>query len=221
MRVVIADDSLLMREGIARVLEAEGFEVAGVASDANQLVTMVRDLRPDAAVIDIRMPPTHTDEGITAAIELRRDPGAGLGLLILSQYVEPAYAQMLLATVPGGLGYLLKERVAEPRVLHDAVRRVCAGEVVVDPQIVAQLFRQRERDPLSDLTERELAVLELVAEGRSNEAIGDRLMIAGKTVETHINAIMSKLGLEPAAQDNRRVLAVLTYLRGRTANQTV
>ncbi len=215
MRVVIADDSLLIREGIARVLESHGMSVVGMVSDGTQLITMVHELEPDAAIIDIRMPPTHTDEGITAAAELRRDPSRTVGLLILSQYVEPAYAQQLLTTPGGGLGYLLKERVAEPRLLTDAVRRVAAGEIVVDPQIVAQLLRKRERDPLADLTARELDVLALLAEGRSNQAIGESLDIAGKTVETHVNAIFSKLGLEPAMEDNRRVLAVLSYLRSR------
>ena len=218
MRVVIADDSLLMREGIARILESDGFEVVGMASDGAQLVQLVRAERPDAAVIDIRMPPTHTDEGVAAARELREDSSLRIGLLILSQYVEPAFAQQLITNVSGGLGYLLKERVAEPRVLADAMRRVAAGEVVIDPQLVAQLLRRRERDPLEDLTERELELLALVAEGRSNQAIGERLRIAGKTVETHVNSIFSKLGLEPAAEDNRRVLAVLSYLRSRNAS---
>ena len=219
MRVVIADDSLLMREGIARVLESDGFEVVGMASDGVQLVQLVRDERPDAAVIDIRMPPTHTDEGVAAARELRQDFSLQIGLLILSQYVEPAFAQQLITNVSGGLGYLLKERVAEPRVLADAVRRVAAGEVVVDPLLVAQLLRRRERDPLEDLTEREMELLALIAEGRSNQAIGEQLGIAGKTVETHVNSIFSKLGLEPAAEDNRRVLAVLSYLRSRSVTR--
>jgi len=219
MRVVIADDSLLVREGIARVLEANGFEVVAMASDATELVTLVREHNPDAAIIDIRMPPTFTDEGIAAAAELRRDVGRRTGILIVSQYVEAAYAQQLLTRVGGGLGYLLKERVAESRVLADAVHRVAGGEVVVDPQIVRELLRKRERDPIDELTARERDVLALVAEGRSNDAIGERLSIADKTVETHINSIFSKLGLEPAAQDNRRVLAVLSYLRSRTMGQ--
>ncbi len=215
MRIVVADDSLLVREGIARVLEAAGHEVVGFAADPVELLDLVRRLSPDVAIIDIRMPPTNTDEGLRAAAALRHEHGQQIGLLILSQYVEPAYAQQVLADVAGGSGYLLKERVAEARLLADAVLRVAAGEMVVDPEIVAQLLRKRERDPLSDLTVRELEVLGLLAEGRSNQAISERLSIAGKTVETHVNAIFSKLGLEPAAEDNRRVLAVLSYLRGR------
>ncbi|MEA2676571.1 MAG: hypothetical protein QOJ81_712 [Chloroflexota bacterium] len=215
MRIVVADDSLLLREGIARVLEAAGHELVGFAGDAVDLLDLVRGQSPDVAIIDIRMPPTHTDEGLRAAAALRQEHGQKIGLLILSQYVEPAYAQQVLADVAGGSGYLLKERVAEARVLADAVLRVAAGEKVVDPVIVAQLLRRREHDPLSDLTARELEVLGLLAEGRSNQAISEQLAIAGKTVETHVNAIFSKLGLEPAAEDNRRVLAVLSYLRGR------
>ena len=215
MRIVVADDSLLLREGIARVLERAGHEVVGFATNGVELVDLVEMLAPDVAIIDIRMPPTHTDEGLRAAAALRHAHGPGIGLLILSQYVEPAYAQQVLTDVAGGSGYLLKERVAEARVLADAVTRVAAGEVVVDPQIVAQLLRKRERDPLTDLTARELEVLALLAEGRSNQAISDQLDIADKTVETHINAIFSKLALEPAAEDNRRVLAVLAFLEAR------
>ena len=215
MRIVVADDSLLLREGVARVVEAAGNEIVGFASNAAELLDLVRRNAPDVAIIDIRMPPTHTDEGLRAAAELRSEHGPRIGLLILSQYLEPAYAQQLLADVAGGSGYLLKERVAEARVLADAVARVAAGETVVDPQIVAQLLRKRDRDPVSDLTTRELEVLALLAEGRSNQATSERLSIAPKTVETHVNAIFSKLGMEPAAEDNRRVLAVLTYLRGR------
>lgn len=215
MRIVIADDSLLLREGIARLLEAAGHEVVGFAGDADELLDVVGKLSPDVAIIDIRMPPTHTDEGLRAAAALRQERGPRMGVLILSQYVEPAYAQQVLTDVAGGSGYLLKERVAEPHVLADAVMRVAAGELVVDPEIVAQLLRKRERDPLTDLTVRELEVLALLAQGRSNQAISEQLSIAGKTVETHVNAIFSKLGLEPAAEDNRRVLAVLSYLRGR------
>jgi DNA-binding NarL/FixJ family response regulator len=215
VRVVIADDSLLMREGIARVLEASGHEVAGLATDSASLLDLVRALAPDVAIVDIRMPPTHTDEGLRAVAEIRREHGPRIGLLVLSQHLEAAYAQQLLTEVSGGSGYLLKERVADARLLADAVRRVAAGEVVVDPEIVSRLLRRREHDPLSDLTTREMEVLALLAEGRSNQAISEQLAIAGKTVETHVNAILSKLGLEPAAEDNRRVLAVLSYLRRR------
>ncbi len=219
MRIVVADDSLLMREGIARVLEAAGHEVVAFAAEAGELLDLVERLAPDVAVIDIRMPPTNTDEGLRAATTIRQEHGPKIGLLILSQYLESAYAQQLLTDVAGGSGYLLKERVADPRLLADAVLRVAAGEMVVDPEIVAQLLRKRERDPLADLTARELEVLGLLAEGRSNQAISERLEIAGKTVETHVNAIFSKLALEPAAEDNRRVLAVLSYLRGRMVSR--
>jgi DNA-binding NarL/FixJ family response regulator len=215
VRIVVADDSLLLREGIARILEAAGHEVVGFAANGVELIDLVAKVAPDVAIIDIRMPPTQTDEGLRAATTLREIQGPRLGLLILSQHVEAAYAQQVLTDMAGGSGYLLKERVAEGRVLADAVVRVAAGEVVVDPEIVAQLLRKRARGPLSDLTAREIEVLALVAEGRSNQAISDQLAIADKTVETHINAIFSKLGLEPAAEDNRRVLAVLSYLRGR------
>ncbi|MEO7117693.1 MAG: response regulator transcription factor [Candidatus Limnocylindrales bacterium] len=216
MRVVVAEDSLLLREGIARVLELSGLEVVGLAGDAETLLALVAQHSPDIAVVDIRMPPTHTDEGLRAVAEIRRIHGPGIGLLVLSQHLEPAYAQQLLTEVVGGSGYLLKERVADPGLFADAVRRVASGEHVVDPEIIARLLRPRDRDPLADLTEREVEVLALLAEGRSNQAISEGLSIATKTVETHVNAIFSKLGLEPAAEDNRRVLAVLTYLRGRS-----
>ena len=215
MRIVVADDSLLLREGIARVLERNGHEVVGLASDSTELAALVEGSQPDVAIIDIRMPPTHTDEGIRAATAIRSRHGPQIGLLILSQYLEPAFAQELVGNVAGGVGYLLKERVADGQVFAEAVRRVGAGEVVVDPEIVARLLRRRDRDPLVDLTEREVDVLALIAEGRSNQAIGERLAIVTKTVETHVNTIFSKLGLERADEDNRRVLAVLAYLRQR------
>ena len=215
MRVVVADDSLLLREGITRVLERAGHEVVGAAGDAEELLALVARTSPDIAVVDIRMPPTHTDEGLRAVATIRRERGKTIGLLVLSQYLESGFAQELVTQVEGGAGYLLKERVADPQVFADAVRRVGAGELVIDPEIVARLIRRRERDPLVDLTERELEVLALVAEGRSNQALAERLSIVIKTVETHVNAIFSKLGLEPAGDDNRRVLAVLTYLRSR------
>ena len=218
MRIVVADDSLLLREGISRVLERHGHDVVGLAADATELATLVEDTKPDVAIIDIRMPPTHTDEGIKAAAAIRIRHGPGVGLLILSQYLEPAFAQELVENIAGGVGYLLKERVADAQVFAEAVRRVGAGEVVVDPEIVARLLRRRDRDPLVDLTERESAVLGLIAEGRSNQAIGERLSIATKTVETHVNTIFSKLGLERAEEDNRRVLAVLAYLRQRAGD---
>lgn len=213
LRIVVADDSLLLREGIVRVLERSGHQVVGVAGDATQLLAIVDSIRPDVAIVDIRMPPTHTTEGLDVVREIRAKHGTTIGLLVLSQYLEPTFATELVTDMQGGAGYLLKERVADPGVFADAVRRVAAGETVIDPGIVGRLLRPAGRDPLAELTERERAVLELLAEGRSNQAIGDRLGIATKTVETHVNAIFSKLALEPAEDDNRRVLAVLAYLR--------
>jgi DNA-binding NarL/FixJ family response regulator len=215
LRVVVADDSVLLREGIVRVLDRAGHEVVGVAANGSELLEIVRATTPDVAIVDIRMPPTHTDEGLTAVREIRARHGAAIGVLVLSQYLEPAFAQELVTEVGGGSGYLLKERVADTGMFADAVRRVAAGQVVIDPDIVARLLRPAVRDALAELTERERAVIGLLAEGRSNQAIGERLHIATKTVETHVNAIFSKLALEPAEDDNRRVLAVLAYLRAR------
>jgi DNA-binding NarL/FixJ family response regulator len=217
MRVVIADDSMLLREGITRVLERAGHEVVGTAGDAGELLALVARTSPDVAVVDIRMPPTHTDEGLRAVATIRQRHGKAIGLLVLSQYLESGFAQELVTEVAGGAGYLLKERVADPEVFADAVRRVGAGELVIDPEIVGRLIRRRTRDPLAELTDRELEVLALVAEGRSNQALVHRLSITTKTIEAHVSTIFSKLGLEPAADDNRRVLAVLTYLRSRDA----
>ena len=213
MRIVIADDSLLLREGIVRILERAGHEVVGVAGDAGELLAIVETTRPDVAIVDIRMPPTHTDEGLAVVREIRARHGASIGLLVLSQYLEPGFAHELVTDTAGGSGYLLKERVADPDVFTDAVRRVADGQVVIDPEIVARLLRPAVRSELAELTERERAVIALLAEGRSNQAIAERLGIATKTVETHVNAVFSKLGLEPAGDDNRRVLAVLAYLR--------
>jgi DNA-binding NarL/FixJ family response regulator len=217
MRVVVADDSMLLREGIARVLERHGHQVVGLAGDPAELAALVETEAPDVAIIDIRMPPTQSDEGIRAAAAIRSRHGPAIGLLILSQYLEAELAQDVVSDISGGVGYLLKERVADSKVFADAVRRVGAGEVVVDPEIVARLLRRRNRDPLVDLTDRELDVLGLIAEGRSNQAIGERLEIVTKTVETHVNAIFSKLGLGRADEDNRRVLAVLAFLRQRAS----
>ena len=216
LRVVVADDSVLVREGIVRVLERAGHEVVGVAGTGDEVMRLVAATEPDVAVVDIRMPPTHTDEGFTAVRAIRARYGAAIAVLVLSQYLEPAFAQELVADLGGGCGYLLKERVADPTVFTEAVRRVASGQVVIDPDIVARLIRPKPRDELADLTDRERAVISLLAEGRSNQAIGDALGIATKTVETHVNAIFSKLGLEPAEEDNRRVLAVLAYLRARS-----
>ncbi len=215
IRVVVADDSLLLREGIVRILERAGFDVVGVAGDAIELLAVVDATRPDVAIVDIRMPPTHTDEGLRVVRMIRAARGATIGLLVLSQYLEPAFAHELVTDIGPGSGYLLKERVADGGVFADAVRRVATGQVVIDPDIVARLLRPAVKDELADLTEREREVIALLAEGRTNQAIGDSLRIATKTVETHVNAIFSKLALEPADDDNRRVLAVLAYLRAR------
>jgi DNA-binding NarL/FixJ family response regulator len=215
LRVVVADDSLLLREGIVRILERAGHEVVGVAGDGDELLAIVASTEPDVAIVDIRMPPTHTDEGLTVVRAIRAARGPSIGLLVLSQYLEPAFAHELVTDIGPGSGYLLKERVADAAVFADAVRRVATGQVVIDPDIVARLLRPVARDELADLTEREREVIALLAEGRTNQAIGESFGIATKTVETHVNAIFSKLGLEPAEDDNRRVLAVLAYLRAR------
>jgi DNA-binding NarL/FixJ family response regulator len=213
MRVVLADDSVLLREGIARLLEEAGFDVVGQAGTAEELMLKVRSYSPDVALVDIRMPPTHTDEGLRAAREIReRHPGTGV--LVLSQYVEAEYALDLLAESAEGVGYLLKDRISDVSEFADAVRRVGEGGSALDPEVVAQLVgRRRKDDPLQDLTPREREVLELMAEGRSNNAIGERLFITQRAVEKHVTSIFSKLRLPADAGDHRRVLAVLAYLR--------
>lgn len=213
MRIVIADDAPLVREGVARILEDAGFELAGQAIDAGDLMLLVRDRKPDVAIVDIRMPPTNTDEGLVAANEIRtRYPETAV--LVLSQHLEPRYAMRLLEEAPGAVGYLLKERVGRTDELIDAIRRVAAGECVVDRAVVAELVeRQRRDDPLADLSQREREILGLMAEGRSNQGICEALWLSPKTVETHIRHLFMKLGLEDTPADNRRVLAVLTYLR--------
>jgi len=213
MRVVIGEDSVLMREGIARLLVEAGLEVVGTAGDLPGVLESVDSTRPDVVVVDIRMPPTFTDEGLRAAERIRADHGHAIGVLVLSQHVEPRFALGLVTRAEGGLGYLLKERIAEVDDFVDAVRRVARGGSIVDPEVVRALLVRRDRDPLSDLTDRERDVLTVMAEGRTNAAICERLGIGAKTVEMHVNTIFSKLGLEPAADDNRRVLAVLAYLR--------
>jgi DNA-binding NarL/FixJ family response regulator len=213
MRVVIADDSLLIREGVATLLAEAGFEVVGHAADADELLAEVAAKEPDVAVVDIRMPPTHTDEGLRAALELRaRRPQ--LGVLVLSQYARPSYAIDLLADDARGVGYLLKDRVSDVDALSDALRRIAEGGSVLDPTVVSALVsRSRaEHDPLDDLTEREQEVLALMAEGRSNRAIAERLYVTERTVEKHVKSILMKLGIPPRDDDNRRVLAVLAYL---------
>jgi DNA-binding NarL/FixJ family response regulator len=213
MRVVIADDVLLTREGLVRVLTSAGVEVAGEAADVDGLMRAVADSRPDCAIVDIRMPPTQTDEGIVGALRIReRYPE--IAVLVLSQYVEPSYALRLIEENPERSGYLLKQRVGDPAVLVDALRRLVAGETVVDPALVSRLLaRRRERDPVDELSAREREVLSLVAEGLSNAEIGRRLFITERTVEAHVKQIFLKLGIGYAPTSNRRVLAVLAFLR--------
>ena len=214
MRVVVADDVMLTREGIVRLLEDAGVDVVAQAEDAQALLRDVRLKRPDAAVVDIRMPPTHTDEGLVAAQRIRAEH-PHVGVLVLSQYVEPAYALRLLEEHPERVGYLLKQRVFDVAVLVDALRRIQDGETVVDPTIVARLFgRRRREDPLAELTHREREVLGLVAEGLSNRAIAGRIFVTERTVEAHVKQIFLKLGLTLDPSAHRRVLAVLAYLRG-------
>lgn len=213
MRAVIADDVMLVREGIARVLEGVGIEVVAHATDADELVAAVERLQPEIAIVDIRMPPDHTDEGIAAARRIRSTHGS-TAVLVLSQYLEPAFAMELLEDHPEGTGYLLKDRVFDPSSLIDAVRRVVAGDMVIDPTIVSRLLgRRREPDPLDALSGRELEVLGSVAEGLSNRAIAERLFVAERTVEAHVTHIFLKLGLDESPVSHRRVLAVLAFLR--------
>jgi DNA-binding NarL/FixJ family response regulator len=211
LRVVIADDSVLLREGLSRLLEESGFEVAGQAGDADDLLRKVGAHKPDVAVVDVRMPPTHTDEGLRAAIEVRRQlPGAPV--LVLSQYVEESYATDLVADRVGAVGYLLKDRVVDVEEFLDGLQRVAGGGTVLDSDVVSQLLVGR-RDPLSTLTPREREVLALMAEGRTNTAICQRLVVSEGAVEKHIGNIFAKLGLAPSESDHRRVMAVLAYLR--------
>ena len=213
MRVALADDSLLFREGLARLLAEGGFEVAGQARDAENLLALVDSAAPDVAIVDIRMPPQHIDEGLVAARAIKeRHPH--VGVLVLSQYVEPHYALALVEDRPRGAGYLLKDRVEDLDTLAASIRRIAAGEVVIDPSVVSMLVsRARAHDPLDELTAREREVLRLMAEGRSNRAISAQLFLTERTVESHVRSIFLKLNLQPAADDHRRVLAVLSYLR--------
>jgi DNA-binding NarL/FixJ family response regulator len=213
MRVVIADDAMLIREGTARLLEEAGVEVAGKAGDARELLRLVATEHPDVAIVDIKMPPTHTDEGLIAAEQIRSSH-PDVGVLVLSQYLESRYATRLLEHHPEALGYLLKERVSDISVLKDAIQRIAERECVLDPTIVARLIRRPRRPgPVDDLTEREREVLALIAEGRSNQGIAEVLVLSPKTVEAHIGRIMAKLGLDDTPDYHRRVLAVLTFLR--------
>jgi DNA-binding NarL/FixJ family response regulator len=213
MRVVIADDELLLREGLERLLAEVGFEVVGKAANPIELMWMVERTRPDVAIIDIRMPPSHTDEGLVAARELGRTNPA-TGVLVLSHHLDSRFAGRLLEEHPERVGYLLKERLSDIAVLTDALHRIAEGECVIDATIISRLLRRRRNpDPLGELTEREREVLGLMAEGRSNRAIAGRLVVGDKAIEAHVHNVFMKLQLEEAPDDHRRVLAVLVYLR--------
>jgi DNA-binding NarL/FixJ family response regulator/class 3 adenylate cyclase len=212
-RVVLAEDSVLLREGIARLLEDGGFEIVGQAGNADELLLKVRSYKPDVAIVDIRMPPSHTDEGLRAAKEIR-EKHPETSVLVLSQYVEAGYAMELLSESAEGVGYLLKDRVSDVEEFRAAVHRVAEGGSALDPAIVSQLVGRRRRDdPIGDLTPREREVLELMAEGRTNQAIAERLVVTERAIEKHVTNIFGKLRLAPAAEDHRRVLAVLAFLR--------
>ena len=213
MRVVIAEDSALLREGLVRLLEDRGYEVVMAVADAGSLLAAVAEHHPDVVVTDIRMPPTHTDEGLRAAAELRKHHPE-VGVLVLSQYIETTYATALLAGNAGGVGYMLKDRVADAAEFADALERVAAGGTALDPEVVTKLMRaSRQVGGLGALTPREREVLELMAEGRSNAAIAEAMVISSGAVEKHVASIFGKLGLPSSEADNRRVLAVLQYLR--------
>jgi DNA-binding NarL/FixJ family response regulator len=214
LRVVVAEDLYLLREGLVRLLEAHGFEIAAAVADAPELLKALLHDAPDVAIVDVRLPPTFTDDGLRVALEARRQV-PGLPVLVLSQYVEQLYARELLADSAGGVGYLLKDRVFNDDQFVDALRTVAAGGTVMDPDVVTKLLGRRAREePLTRLTAREREVLALMAEGRSNSAIAQRLFVSEKAVSKHSTSIFAKLELAPSDDDNRRVLAVLTYLNG-------
>ncbi|TMR35265.1 response regulator [Actinomadura geliboluensis] len=215
MRVVIAEDSVLLRAGLIKLLETAGFEVAAAVGEAEGLLAAVRAHRPDAAIVDVRMPPGFTDEGVRAALVMRRE-APEVAVLLLSQYVEERYAADLLSSGAGGIGYLLKDRVADVSVFLDALRRVAAGGTALDPEVVSQLLLRRHADPLGRLTPREREVLAVMAEGRSNAGIAAALVVSESAVAKHINSIFAKLDLPDAQGDHRRVLAVLRFLDGDT-----
>jgi DNA-binding NarL/FixJ family response regulator len=219
VRVVLADDEALLREGLARLLAEAGFEVAGTAGDAAELLRLVEARRPQLAVVDIKMPPDHSEEGLIAAQEIRRR-FPDVGVLVLSHYLESRYAMSLIEELPERSGYLLKDRVSDIGVLTDALRRIADGECVIDPTIVSRLIRHRRNvGPLSQLTDREREVLELMAEGHSNSGVCERLVLSPKTVEGHVNNIFRKLDIGDAPTYHRRVVAVLTFLRARAARR--
>jgi DNA-binding NarL/FixJ family response regulator len=214
VRVVVAEDLFLLRDGLVRLLQAHGFEIAAAVDDAPGLLKALVEERPDVAIVDVRLPPTFTDDGLRAAIEARRQV-PGLPALVLSQYVEQLYARELLADRAGGVGYLLKDRVFNDDQFIDAVRTVASGGTVMDPEVVSKLLgRRAKEEPLARLSAREREVLELMAEGRSNSAIAQRLFVSEKAVSKHSTSIFTKLDLAPSDDDNRRVLAVLAYLNG-------
>ncbi|HEY2506426.1 MAG TPA: response regulator transcription factor [Streptosporangiaceae bacterium] len=214
MRVVVAEDLFLLRDGLVRLLEAHGFEIAAAVADAPGLLDALLEQKPDVAIVDVRLPPTFTDDGLRVAIEARKKV-PGLPVLVLSQYVEQLYARELLADRAGGVGYLLKDRVFNDDQFTDAVRAVAGGGTVMDSEVVTKLLgRSARQEPLSRLSGREREVLELMAEGRSNSAIAQRLFVTEKAVSKHSTAIFTKLDLVPSDDDNRRVLAVLAYLNG-------
>ncbi|NUR93111.1 MAG: response regulator transcription factor [Nonomuraea sp.] len=215
MRVVLAEDSVLLREGLIRLLDASGMRVVAAVDEAEGLLRAVEEHGPELVITDVRMPPTHTDEGLRAALVLRRQH-PGLAVLVLSQYVEERYAARLLASASGGVGYLLKDRVADVTEFIDALRRVAGGGTALDPEVVAQLLLRGNSDPLERLTPREHEVLKLMAEGRSNAGIGQSLVLSEGAVGKHIGNIFSKLDLSPAEGDHRRVLAVLQFLKIRS-----
>jgi DNA-binding NarL/FixJ family response regulator len=214
VRIVIAEDSVLLREGLSRLLEEYGHEVVAAESDATRLLAVVQELAPDLVIVDVRMPPTHTDEGLRAAVEVRAER-PGTPVLVLSQYVEERYASELLELGTVGVGYLLKERVADVREFVEAAGRVADGGTALDPEVVAQLLaRSRQRDPLAALSPRETEVLSLMAQGLSNVAIAGSLVVSAGAVEKHISSIFTKLDLPPSELEHRRVLAVLRYVAG-------
>jgi DNA-binding NarL/FixJ family response regulator len=213
MRVIVADDSVLLREGVTRLLENAGHEVVGQATDRDELMRKARAHKPDVAIIDIRMPPTHTDEGLQAARAIRKEL-PDIGVVVLSAYIEETYALELLGEDAAGVGYLLKDRVWDGDRFAEAVRRVAEGGSALDPEVVSHMLGRRQvKEPLEQLTPREYDVLALMAEGRSNQAIADKLVISGRAVEKHVTSIFTKLKLPPAPEDHRRVLAVLAFLR--------